>query len=502
MERDARQLALLFEKRRYLILACLTLFYLAAAFLHARAKPLWYDEIITVIAAAQPDIATAWKAARATDASPPLPHLLTHFAIAAFGKNDVAVRAPAIAGFWIFCLCLYRFVRRRAGIFYAFAALLLPIATEAYNYSVEARAYAPELAFIGIALVAWQSATEGVRRGAACCVLALGLILAVLCHYYALLVVLPLAGGEAIRARAMRRIDWPVWAAFAAAPLPVIWNLATVVGVVHGFVHTWATPYPEQAVEFWESGLQHLLVPLALYTALMALAGMKGGTREARGDGPELRHHELAAGVLFLVIPVLAVGAALLITHSLALRYILFALTGFLLLAPLLLAHLTRGSVLPGFLLFLASAAFPVYAAMESPPAQNPYRDEPILAEALKQGPVVIPDGQLFLRMWYYAPPEVRQRLLFLADDAAALKYMDFETIDSGLRDLTPWSSVPVRPFADYAASHPTLMVYQNLARPGWLVSKALADGGEVQLQKYTPVRALLRVHLAAGRAP
>jgi hypothetical protein len=498
LEIDARQLAGIFEKHRILVLLALTLLYALGAVLHARSKPLWYDEIITVIAASASDTAHTLQAAGQTDASPPLPHLLTHYAIVWFGKNDVSVRLPAILGFWVFCWCMFRFTKRRLGIFYALSAFLLPAATDAYTYSVEARAYGLELAFCGLALVAWQSAAEGVRRALMLSLLSLSLMGAVLCHYYAVLLYVPLAGAEAFRSYRVRKVDWGIWLAFAAGGIPVVWRMATLVRVIRGFSQGWAPPYPEQVVEFWEGGLQHTLGLLALLLALTALLIIAGRNQASVPPSapPDVRDHELMVGVLFLVIPVLGVLGALLVTHMLALRYILFALAGFVLLVPMIAAYLAEGRALPGFLLFVAALAGLGYVTIEVPGRQDPFTHEPILEKALQEGPVVIPDGQLFLKMWYYTPESLKSRLLFLADEEAASRYMGFATIDSGLRALTPLAPIQVMEYKNFVAPGREFLVYQNILRPGWLLSKVVDDGGSAKIEKYATARMLVRARL------
>src|SRR3974377_1932798 len=96
LERDAHSLAASVDRHRYLVLLVLTLVYAIGAIGHARAKPFWYDEIITLIAASAPSPAAVWNVAQNTDASPPLPHLLTHFAVRWFGTGEISVRLPAI----------------------------------------------------------------------------------------------------------------------------------------------------------------------------------------------------------------------------------------------------------------------------------------------------------------------------------------------------------------------------------------------------------------------
>jgi hypothetical protein len=498
LENDARHVAVWMEKRQFPILCAFAILYLLGAGLHARSKPFWYDEIITLVIAKSPDLSTAWKAALACDASPPLPHLMTHLCVRWFGAGEIAARIPAMLGFLVFCLCLFRFTLRRVGIYYALAALLLPTVIETYYYSVEARAYGPELAFCGLALVAWQAAADGSKRFLAVPGLALSMAAALLCHYYAALLYLPLAGGEAVRQYQNRKFDWGIWAALAAGGAPILGRISTVVGVVKGFTHTWAPPYPEQAIEFWETGLQHTSSFLTLLLALLALAIILSRKKPdtAQGVVPPLADHELVAGVLFLAIPLAAVAGALLVTHMFTMRYALIALAGFAFLAPMVVAHMLGGRALPGFLLTVALGVGFLFSSMAVPPSRNPFDAETLLREALEQGPVVVADGQLFLQMWHYAPERLKSRLLFLADKEAAVKYMGYDTIDGGIRVLRNWSSVDVEEYQAFASPGREFLVYQSTIRPGWLISKVVDDGATVEVRKYAGFRSLLRVRL------
>jgi cytochrome b561 len=492
-------LAARLEERRYFILLLLTILYACGAMLHARSKPLWYDEIVTVVAASAPDAAGAWKTAQAFDANPPLVHLLTHFAMRWFGPGEVAVRLPAIAGFWIFCLCLFRFTRRRAGILYALVALLLPIATEAYNYAFEARAYGPELAFCGIALVAWQAAAEGRGRLLADFVLGVSLAGAIFCHYYAIAVYLPLAGAEAFRSWRARRIEWGVWAAFAMGGIPLVWYLSTVSRVIQGFSrNTWAPAYPEQAIEFWELGLQHSLSFLVLLLAVLAIwLSRRDPAPEPPPDPPPvLPAHELIAAALFLAIPLLVVESGLLVTHMFTPRYALLGLTGVALLVPMIAARLSGGSALTGCLL-ASVALLPLgFVSIEIPPVPHPFADETILAKAVEQGPVVVADGQLFLQMWYYAPDRLKSRLLFLANDQAAVKYMGFDAMDAGLRNVSRWSTFRVMEYRDFASPGREFLLYQNTLHPGWVLPTVLAGGGTADVRTCANYRLLYGVRI------
>jgi hypothetical protein len=495
LEQDARQIATALERYRYIVLLLLTLFYALGVVRHAAQKALWYDEIITVIGASAPDAASTWKLAQVVDASPPLLHVLTHFSMRWFGAGEVAVRMPAIAGFWIFCLCLFQFVRRRAGIFYGFAALLLPIATEAYSYAYDARAYGPVLAFCGLMLVAWQAATEGRRQFAACVLLSVSLACAMLLQYYSVLLYLPLGGAELYRSWKTRRVTWGIWAAFAGGIAPLVWRFTTVRTVVQNFSQTtWSPAYPAQIVEFWETMLQHSLSFAVLGLTILALVLMSNRPAEERTFPPKLPTHEILAGVLFLGIPVMAIAIGLFKTHMFTPRYALIGVAGVLLLVPMIASRLANGRAFAGFLLMAVSATPLLFVMLAVPDRDNPVERDATLVEALGQGQVVVPDGQLFLQMWYYVPAPLKAKLLYLVDYPSAVQYMGFDAIDSGVVALKSW--VPVMDYKDYATPGREFRLYQSSMRPGWVLAKVVKDGASTQIERYSINRQLIRVRL------
>jgi hypothetical protein len=501
LESDARGIATTLERHKLIVVLLLTLLYMLGAVLRANGKPLWYDEIITFVAASAPDAAGAWKTAQAVDASPPLPHLLMHFALRWFGSSEVALRLPFLAGFWIFCLCLFRFTLGRLGFFYALAAMLLPMATDTYTFAVEARAYGPELAFCGLALVAWQSAAERRRRFFNLALLAASLGAATLCHYYAVLIFLPLAAGEALRNCRSRRVDWLIWLALAAGGMPLILRAANIAGAVKDLTYTWTPPYAAQAIDFWQTRLATSAPFLVLYLALMALTLLK--KPEEREDPPALSSlapHETLAGLVFLAIPVIAVAGAILVTHVFTERYALPALTGLAMLFPTVLSRLTGGRSIPGFFLVSVFVFAMLLAAVTNPGASNPFAREPLLSAALEEGPVVVDDGQLFLQMWYYAPAQLKPRLIYLADNQAAVRHIGFDTIDGGIRVLRPYAAVNVVEYRDFHPTGGEFLVYHDPLLPTWVMEKALEDGAAVDVLRATTTRQLLRIRLPQPR--
>lgn len=498
LEKDAGALAVFLDRYRYIVVLALSALYALGAVLRARGRPFWYDEIITLIAARAPDAAAAWRAAQATDISPPLPHLLTHWSIHWFGENELTARLPAIIGFWIFCLCLFHFTRRRTNIYCGIAALLLPVATEALRHSVDARAYGPELAFCGLALVAWQAAADGRHRWLSLPALAAAIIGALYCHYYAILMYAPLAGGELLRAVRARRIDWGIWAALAAGVSPLILRFSIIHSRMHGFAsNVWTPPSTGQLASFWEDGLTHFSMVFVILLALGGLATIVARRQPAPSPAstPGVPDHELLAGVLLLAAPAIALLLAALVTHAYSDRYGIFAMAGFAFLLPMLLAYWTRGRALPALLLAIACLEPLVMSTLESPAPNNPYQEEPLLHAALERGPVVIADGEMFLRLWYYAPERLKSHLLYLSARGPAVKYMGFATIDQALLPLRRWAPLNVIEYQRFSPPGGEFLAYQNTTRPGWVLFQALEEGATVQVLSGNMERELLRIH-------
>jgi hypothetical protein len=501
LESDARGIAASLERHKLLVVLLLTLLYLVGAALRANGKELWYDEIITFVAASAPDAAGTWKTAQAIDASPPLPHLMMHFARVWFGSGQLALRIPFLVCFWIFCLCLFRFTLCRLGFFYALAAMLMPVVTDVYTFSVEARAYLPELGFCGLALIAWQAAAEGRRRIFNVALLAASLAAAILCHYYAVLIFLPLAAGEAFRNYRGRRVDWLIWGALAAGATPLVWRAASIAGAVKDLTHTWTPPHPAQVMEFWQTRLTPAATFLVLFLALLAL--MLLSKTEEPAEPPEqsaLAPHEIVAGLVFLAIPVIAVAGSMLVTHIFTERYALPGFTGFAILAPAVLSRLTGGRSIPAFFLVNVLVLAMLLAAVANPRPTNPFSREPILSAALEEGPVVVDDGHLFLQMWYYAPAELRARMVFLVDYQAAVRHMGFDTIDGGIFVLRPYADVNAVQYRDFHPPGGEFLVYHNALRPSWVVPKAMEDGAAVDVLRVNTERQLLRIRLPGAR--
>jgi hypothetical protein len=502
LEADASRIAVSLEEYRYLVLFVVTVVYAAGAMLQAHAKPFWYDEVFTVMSAAPRDVAGTWRAAQKLDAAPPLTHLLTHFAVSWFGQNEVSARLPEIAGFWVFCLSMFYFVRRRLGILYGLAALLLPLSTAAYEYAYEARPYGLVLGFCGLMLLCWQTGTESrsFKHAAACTGIALSVMGALMCHYYAGLLYVPLAGAEAYRSRKARRLDWGIWIAMFFGLAPLVWRLTTIKAVVHGFAQVSASDiHPIDVLDFWNQGLQPALSILVVALAAAAVWTWKVPEPSVEpSPSPSFKFWELLAAILFLTIPVFSVAVGILVTHSYYPRYALMGFTGVVLLLPPVVARMARGRALVAFL-FLALASLQlVERSTTIPHPSNVLTDESVLVDALKQGPVVVADGQLFMQMWFYLPDVLKSNLIFLVDGEASVKYQFFNTaaIDAALSYVRQWFPIQALDYRTFASPGKEFRLLQNPGKPGWMLQKIAADGGSEVIDRYTSFRQLYRIRM------
>src|SRR5688572_19176132 len=145
---------------RWALLGLLSVAYLGGAALVALRRPLWNDELYTLLIADSPAMADVWAAlATGADQVPPPFHVVVRAFFAAFGTSAFALRLPSVLGFWLMGICLYTFVARRTSAIYGAVAMAFPLITGAFDYAHEGRGYALALGFTALALVSWQAAS-------------------------------------------------------------------------------------------------------------------------------------------------------------------------------------------------------------------------------------------------------------------------------------------------------------------------------------------------------
>src|SRR4051812_36013399 len=311
--------------------------YFADVWLRASEKYFWTDEITTIYLCRLPNFSSLWEALRrGMDFNPPLFYMLTNASQAIFGEGLVSTRLPQIIAFWILCLSLFQFVRRRSGTTAGFIAMLLPMFTTAFFYAYEARPHGMTLGFCGLALVCWQMSLERPDRRSWLVGFSACLCAAFLMHCYAFLVAAPFALTELFRTVKTRHLHWPMLIALIT---PIIIASATYIPLLLAYKSiAGGTSFEKEGTAGWALVLSFYpflvapCIPLIVLALALVVVNRTGHldivdpTREKRVENSTL---ELVLGLSFLALPIMGVMFAKIIQGPLMVRYFLPSLIGF-----------------------------------------------------------------------------------------------------------------------------------------------------------------------------
>jgi hypothetical protein len=453
---------------------------IAPAILCAYWKPLTHDELFSYEIARLGGIAEVWRAlAAGADFHPPLDFVIRHLFMSLFGQSETAFRLPSLAATWSTLWCLYSFVARRTSTMYGLMAALIPLSTPVWEFSYDGRPYALMVALSAGTLVAWQRRTEGSRS--ALIFMALCLAGVTWTHWYGVLVFAPIAAGELVRSWNRRRVDWAAWAALATAtaallPLIPLMRGARQIGAAY-----WTKVGLLQALSVYTTLMEQLCIPaagvLAVFLATGSLTRSQGGRRRA-GE------YEIAAVVGFLMLPLAAYILAKSLTGALITRYVLAAAIGIAIALAFTAWEGMGASAAPGVVIAatLCVSAFCGEAAFAW--KQRQLRGElnrdnlPELVRDLP-GPIVMTDNDTLLPLRHYQPPEVSRRLVYVADEKAALELQGYHTIERLFPRLERWSKlVDVRPYAEFVQEYKTFVLIDNLR--GYIATLLWREGATI----------------------
>lgn len=490
-------------------LILLSLLYFLPTLAASRVKLMWFDELITLYVLRFHSLGQLWATLKSgIDLNPPFFHLIARASEMALGENALALRLPCMVAFWAAAVCVFDFVRRRTSVLYGLGAALFLLTTDAYFYAYEARPYAIVLACCAAMLVCWQRATEAGHRTRWLAGLALALAVAVSSHYYAVLLAAPVAAGEAVRSASRRKIDWPVWAALALGPSPLLLFLPLIrVGMtLHKNQYVWNKPQGGFVLEVYGVLVGYallLLVPVLIGWMLQHQAQQAAG--KASRDSARIPTAEMTAGLVLCALPVIAYAVAVAFIGMITFRYVLPTVCGFAVMFGFAAygagrAHKAVGLALVPVLLVW----FFVHAGIR---ARMDYEEHGRFAHFQSQDvvshldlPVAVQEGLLMLSLAYYSPPEIRSRLTFLVDMDTVDRFTNEDTPERLLvlgRNIFP---IREEDLSEFRARHRKYLVYGVHA--GWLIDALVHDGAEVRLLQDGKYELLFLVkdHSAAPR--
>jgi len=296
--------------------------YFASSVYIASHRPLWFDEVATVLSTRLPRWTDIWKAStQGGDPMPPTYFMVVRMFDNLFGHTEVALRLPSTLAVTAGLFLTFDCARRLTDGLHGLIAFLVLTCSFLPYYGHEARSYGLCFMLAALALWIWTRDTDESRLSAV--FFGAALFLAVTMHYYAVLCLLPYAVWELS--------NWKPWR------LPSRKMIAGILGVSCAAAILWA---PIQAGRrffkfgYFEAPSLALLrdtftgffpygvLLLALVMVWIALVG----TKDRITPLPPMLSSE-RIGWFFFLIPLAgyAVGK---ITHVLQLRYLIGTLPG------------------------------------------------------------------------------------------------------------------------------------------------------------------------------
>jgi 4-amino-4-deoxy-L-arabinose transferase-like glycosyltransferase len=495
-----RQLESWVNARPAIAFALLTVFYFIAVCALSSTKLLWLDELITLHIASLPDAHAIWGAlARGADPNPPLTHLLVHASRAVFGEHELALRLPAIVGYWLGLVSLFAFLRRRIPGTWALAGTVLSMAMAAFDYSYESRSYG---IFYGLAMAAvlcWSLTVENgsaTQRRLSLAGMGVALALGICTNYFAVLAFLPVAAGELVRTyqraaenrfehgtnRSMtgilRAIDWRVWLTIIAAALPLLAFRKLIASSIALFApYAWNKVSLDQVTDSYTEMVEMVLYPmlaiLAFWIVMRLLSRICDGCRarvrprwigelasEARWTRGAVPLHEAAAILFLMAYPFLGYLVASIHGGMLSPRFVIPVCFGFAIAGVLAAFRIFRGIPGAGAVMlcaclawFVARECYVGYWYVEQKQCFYKVLNTLPQAEATVPpgSPIAIADPLLALTFMHYAPKDVAARVVFPVDFPAIRLYRRDDSPEENLWAGRGWLyHLPVVPLAQF----------------------------------------------------
>lgn len=416
------------------LLVLFSILYFADTCLRASEKAFWFDELCTLYICRLPSMHAVWQAVlHGADYNPPLFYVFTRAANGLFGEGLIATRLPAIIGVWVLCLCLFRFVYRRAGILPAWIALLFPLLTSAYFYAYEARPHGIVLGFCGLALITWQMWDEEPRRVGWLAAFSAALACAFFTHCYAILLGVPFALAELTGPIRIRQIRWGFWMALAIPGVSAGLSFLPLLRSYKTF--TAGTLF----ADMFRAGFHQLpafylmLLSPAILILILALIAFAG---RCQGFGGVTKASELALMLGLIAIPIFGILLGKVVKGPFIPRYFMSAVAGFALLlafgsawgkarniAAVVLAMVVTFGVTESFVKLVWHWKHGVGEALEEPSGKNPMDTtpgHPMAAYSVLTSiddttlPVAVIDPLQFLYFVHY-DPRLAQHLYYVS---------------------------------------------------------------------------------------
>ena len=403
--------------RRRAAIAVLVAIYFAATLAIAVTKPLGLDEVGTIGIATIPTLSQFFAFfAAGQEPHPPLSHLLIRLTCSLFGPGELGSRLPSILAAFGATAAIYLFLRHRLSAASAlFGAAIVAIGPA--FYATEGRGYALLLCCAATASLAWQRRSNLALF--AC------LALAVSTHYYAVFLFPIFVVATFVRDRARARATY---AAILLSGTPLLLYAPWVRTAFRTSLTSWQhntqnlrQPSAENAGMFLLDVTVRLIGPLLVLLGARLLYRRIGTHCPSAFPTAEL---VLAGG--FVLLPIELFALSRFSTGAFFARYAIPWHAGLGILGAACFAKfIPRPSHQRACLIATLLSPFlfaPIYTAEPRP---WPALTAAWRAINVPDLPLVYSDAYYYESIWFYAPPEMKARLVYVHDANASRQTPD-----------------------------------------------------------------------------
>ena len=439
---------MVFEREGKSVARLVLLASLVVILMQSYVRPMEPDEMYGYFTAAE---SSAWAVLRTQmrapiSLDPPTYQLLSHGAMDVVGANALGARLPSILGFLLMQWCLFVFVRRLAGVWAGWFAMIFPLATFTLHYAAEGRPYGWMLGMYGASLVCWQSAArredEGTDEDRFWILVGLGasLVGAITSHFFGLLILIPVGAAELARTLARRKLDPGVLTAIGVGIASVVtllpFKAAVTVYREHYYtrmpgVRTVSLAYRRLFLEYpdgWGPGAQRnaLIVLTAFVLGIFWLA-LRRFRRRPVGEPIA----DWVAAAVLAALPFFGYAFALLVTKTIEVRYVMPALLGLTILLALGLEPVFRkpagAKIALGAVIAVAMVSIGGIGSMDLASRAALRQEMAGISDSGNGETLYTVDMGKFVTHWFYADDTLRGRLTYVYSQDREIALMDHD---------------------------------------------------------------------------
>jgi Dolichyl-phosphate-mannose-protein mannosyltransferase len=463
------------------VLAALTLLYVVAM-LEGNRRFVWFDELYTLDIARARTIPLLWRLIARFDFQPPAGYLFSRFSMELFGQNPFGLRFPSMLEFYVGSMALFFFVRRKVGISYATAAVLILWLGGTFRYATEARPYALLMMSFSTLLLCWDIATTSEKRRLALWGVAISNLGMLSAHIFAPLSLFPFLAAELVRFSRTRKADFALWAALLLPTAAMILYIPLLRGSGALYFPAAFQASAGKIVYFYFGAIS--IISVALFVAVCAALIMPQG-KPWIGPVRSRRTEEMVLLGLILLNPIL-LNIVLSWRHGAFWdRYVITTTAVIYIGIAILLGLRLARNRYAGYAAAAILLVFCVRTDVWKTSSFFAVKDASALADVRSDLPLVDAGGVTFFEMNHHEKPDVLSRLYFLKDRSLAMSYTHTNIFEDhgwgdGMKPDYPISA-SVRSYTDFIHQHREFLVLGTYDAPEeWVLRKLHDDGARL----------------------